>query len=67
MRPETLVNRLVPTLYEDDHLLAVAKPAGVDAGGSATESNAGLVEILADLRDHREKLQPVNRLRRQCQ
>ncbi len=59
----TLVDRLVPTLYEDDLLLAVAKPAGVDAGGRG-ERSSGVTEILLELREDLESLQPINRLSR---
>lgn len=64
MNADVLINKLVPTLYEDDRLLAVCKPAGVDTGGAAGRVGAGLVEILADVRGSGEKLQPVNRLTR---
>ncbi len=64
MNDDVLVNKLVPTLYEDDILLAVCKPAGVDTGGATGKVGAGLVEMLADVRGSGEKLLPINRLTR---
>ncbi|MGB2987256.1 MAG: class I SAM-dependent methyltransferase [Phycisphaerae bacterium] len=64
MKLETLINKLVPTLYEDEHLLAVVKPAGVDAGGTQGQPTAGLAEILARIRGRGETLEPANRLSR---
>lgn len=64
MNPHTLVNKLVPILYEDDHLLAVEKPVGVDAGGLASQSAAGLSEILSNVRGQGETFEPANRLSR---
>lgn len=64
MNADVLISKLVPTLFEDDRLLAVAKPAGVDTGGAAGRVGAGLVEILADVRGSGERLLPVNRLTR---
>ncbi len=64
MNADVLISKLVPTLFEDDRLLAVVKPAGVETGGAAGRVGAGLVEILADVRGSGEKLQPVNRLTR---
>ncbi len=64
MNTDVLVNKLVPTLYEDDILLAVSKPAGVETGGATGRVGAGLVEMLADVRGSGEKLLPINRLTR---
>jgi 23S rRNA (cytosine1962-C5)-methyltransferase len=59
-----LVDMLVPTLFEDDAVLAVDKPAGVDVGGSEEGDAAGIVEILGELRRGSEALHVVNRLSR---
>lgn len=64
MQSQTLVNRLVPTLYEDDHLLVVDKPAGIDVGPTAESSVRGLSEIVTEVRGRGERLEPVNRLSR---
>lgn len=56
--------RLVPVLHEDDHLLIVVKPAGVDAGGLDEQTWEGLVEILPRVRDRKEPLVAANRLSR---
>lgn len=64
MNSQILVNRLVPTLYEDDCLLAVEKPAGVDVGGGPSQSAPGLLDSLAKVRNRRENLEPANRLSR---
>lgn len=41
----------VPVLYEDDSLLVVVKPAGIDTGDARDGSQSGLVELLTQLRD----------------
>ena len=64
MKPDTLLNRLVPVLFEDEHLLAVDKPAGIDAGATARKSGFGLAELLADARGRGESFTPINRLSR---
>jgi len=64
MNPQMLLNKLVPTLYEDDCLLAVVKPAGVDVGGGRSQSATGLLDTLAEVRDRGEKLEPASRLSR---
>lgn len=61
---EALLGKLVPTLFEDDNVLGVAKPAGLDVGGMPDQPIVGLAEILADVRGRGESLQPLNRLRR---
>lgn len=55
---------LIAVLHEDEHLLVVTKPAGVDVGGLEKRSVAGLIELLAELRGKGEALNPVNRLSR---
>jgi len=64
MKFEALINRLVPTLYEDDHLLVVDKPAGIDAGGLEQQSRPGLAEILSEARGRSETFEVTNRLSR---
>jgi len=59
-----LIEKLAPVLYRDDHLLAVNKPAGVDAGGAPNRSATGLVAVLTRLSDLGTGLYPVNRLSR---
>jgi len=54
--------RLCPTLYEDELILAVAKPSGVPAGGGEEGASGGLAELIAALRAIGEILQPANRL-----
>ncbi len=61
---EALLHKLVPILFEDEHLLAVDKPAGIDAGASANQPADGLAEILAQIRGLGETLTPANRLSR---
>ncbi len=61
---EKLLGKLVPTLFEDNNVLGVAKPAGLDVGGMPDQPIAGLAEILAEVRGRGEALQPLNRLRR---
>ena len=64
MNPDKLITRLLPTLYEDEHLLAVAKPAGVDSGGLEEQTWDGLVELLPAVRGKKERLVAANRLSR---
>ena len=59
-----LVQRLVPTLYEDDDLLAVVKPAGVDAGVTGQAATTDLVGLLARKRGEAKTLTDANRLSR---
>lgn len=59
-----LVDMLVPTLHEDDAVLAIDKPAGVDVGGGDEGNVDGIVEILTELRRGRDTLHVVNRLSR---
>ena len=63
MDPKRLLKRLIPTLWEDDYLLAVAKPAGVDVGGQSDRRGGGLIDLLCELRGGDETLTPINRLR----
>lgn len=62
MQPVTILQRLVPILFEDESLLAVAKPSGLDTGAAPRESSNGLAELLAEHRH--ESLAPCNRLSR---
>ena len=64
MKPRRLLEILVPTLLEDERLLVVSKPAGVDVGGRSDKNlDEGLVEILGRIRGG-DVLHPVNRLSR---
>lgn len=58
------VRQLAPTLYEDDEILAVEKPSGIDASTVRERSAPGLAEIIATARGADEHLLPVNRLTR---
>ncbi len=62
--PASLIAKLLPAPYEDDGLLVVVKPAGIDVGGLPEKASAGLVELLAELFPQRERLTPINRLSR---
>ena len=64
MKLERIIELLIPTLFEDDDLLAIDKPAGVSTGGSERGSDPGLAEIVADVRKRGETLTPINRLGR---
>ena len=64
MTSPPLIQRLIPILYEDEHLLAIGKPAGVDVGGLPNEQATGLVELVKTLRGRNETLHPANRLSR---
>lgn len=64
MNIHPLLQKLIPILYEDEQLLAISKPAGVDVGGLPNEDAIGLVEIVKTLRGRNETLHPANRLSR---
>ena len=64
MRPRAILEQFVPTLYEDDHLLAVNKPAGIDAGRTRPGAAAGLAEMLSEWRGRGESFQIANPLSR---
>lgn len=64
MKPNALIRRLVPILHEDERLLIVDKPAGVDTGGLTKQPVAGVAEILAGLRGPTAEFHPVSRLSR---
>lgn len=64
MNTAPVIERLVPTVYEDDRLLAVVKPAGVDAGGRRDEPSHGLAELLSTVRKLAEPLIATHRLSR---
>ncbi|MGH8595741.1 MAG: pseudouridine synthase, partial [Gammaproteobacteria bacterium] len=64
MNVHLLLQKLIPILYEDEQLLAIGKPAGVDVGGLPNEDAIGLVEIVKTLRGRNETLSPANRLSR---
>ncbi len=50
MKSKPLIQRLIPTLYEDDRFLVVDKPAGIDVGGLPEKGVSGLLELLSGLR-----------------
>ncbi len=56
--------KLVPILHEDDDLIAVVKPPGLDAGKLPEGGRRGIAEILGEIRDLGEYLEPANRLSR---
>jgi len=61
---QALATRFLPVLFEDDDLLAVAKPAGVDASADRPGAAPGVLEILAASRRTDESLSVVRRLTR---
>jgi 23S rRNA (cytosine1962-C5)-methyltransferase len=60
--PASMLQNLIPRLFEDDHFLAVEKPAGLDVGGQ--EDQFGVVEILQRVRGKSDDFFVVNRLSR---
>jgi 23S rRNA (cytosine1962-C5)-methyltransferase len=62
--PGRLLAKLVPVLFEDERLLAVLKPAGIDTGDARADSVPGLAEILAAVRGGNVRLHASNRLSR---
>lgn len=64
MKTPALVRRLIPVVHEDDLLLAVHKPAGLDTTTPPGGRAEGAVEIVAALRGRGETLRPINRLSR---
>jgi len=64
MSNPSLFEKLVPILHEDTDLIAVGKPAGMDAGRLPEGDRRGIAEILTDLRGLVEHLEPANRLSR---
>jgi 23S rRNA (cytosine1962-C5)-methyltransferase len=62
MPAPTMVQSLLPRLFEDELFLAVEKPAGLDVGGQ--EEQTGVIEILKQMRGKREEFFVVNRLSR---
>ena len=64
MNAKELTGKLIPTLFDDEHLLAVVKPAGIDVGATPSGRHRGLVELLGELRGKSETLLPINRLSR---
>ncbi len=64
MNVHPLLQKLIPVLFEDEQILAIGKPAGVDVGGLPNEDAIGLVEIVRNLRGRNEPLSPINRLSR---
>ena len=64
MKSYTLADKLIPKLFENDELLVISKPAGIDVGEAGLREPSGLLGVLADLREGDETLEPVNRLSR---
>jgi len=64
MKPTLLIRKLVPILHEDEHVLIVDKPAGIDTGGLPAQPVAGLAELLAAVRGPNVALHPITRLSR---
>ena len=64
VKHDKLIEQLVPTLYEDDEILAIEKPAGIDTGRHPSQSQPGIVEVIDALRGDDEHLEPANRLSR---
>jgi len=64
MNAHPLLQKLIPILYEDEHLIAIDKPAGVDLGGLPNDQGTSLVELVKTLRGRNETLHPANRLSR---
>lgn len=67
MNRKALSEAIIPTLYEDEQILAVEKPAGIDVG-SVTKAAVGagmptIVGLLVEMRGD-EPLEPANRLSR---
>ncbi|MHC4696706.1 MAG: class I SAM-dependent methyltransferase [Planctomycetota bacterium] len=58
------MREVIPTLYEDERLIAIDKPTGVGAGGGPRRSTEGLAEILAAARGQGETFEVANRLSR---
>lgn len=62
-KSKSLLDKLLPVLHEDDILLAIDKPWGIDTGGLEKQDAPGILEMLHALRSG-ETLYPVNRLSR---
>jgi len=62
-RPSSLIDRLLPVLFEDDHLIALNKPAGVDVGDADDPQPTDLIECLRRLQSD-ASWHVVNRLSR---
>lgn len=60
----SLLEKLAPILYEDDHILAVAKPAGVDVGQLDQHDTPGLADAIIFHRGGDQGLVAINRLSR---
>lgn len=58
MNADSLIQKLIPNLYEDDRFLVVDKPAGIDVGGLPEKGVTGLVELLSDLHPRESPLSP---------
>ncbi len=59
---EALLRKHLPIIYEDELLVAVAKPAGIDVGRTPGQEAPGVIELLSKARG--EHLLVCNRLSR---
>ncbi|MHC5112189.1 MAG: class I SAM-dependent methyltransferase [Planctomycetota bacterium] len=65
MSRRKLLSELIPILLEDENLIAIDKPFGIDVGGRGERTAKGIVDWFNDARGEAEKkLHPVNRLSR---
>ena len=55
MKPKPLIQKLIPTLYEDDRFVIVDKPAGIDVGGLPEKGVSGLLELLLAMRNRTDQ------------
>jgi 23S rRNA (cytosine1962-C5)-methyltransferase len=62
MSVKGIVRKLLPVLFEDESLIAVGKPAGLDVGRAEGQEGPGLVGLMEKIRG--EKLYVANRLSR---
>lgn len=61
---DNLIQKLLPTLYEDDTMIVVDKPAGIDTGGPDDRADRGVIELLHHRPGGKLKLEAANRLSR---
>jgi len=64
MARNKIKEKLLPTLFDDEYLVAVVKPPGIDAGAMPGRRGEGLAEQVAKSLGAKTKLHPVNRLSR---
>jgi len=61
---DSLIHRLLPILHQDEQLLVIEKPAGVDVGGQEDQSAPGIIELLRSSGLVKNQLFATNRLSR---